>query len=74
MHEDELPLDASLVRRLIAEQFPRWQRLTVRRVEPSGTVNAIFRLGNDLSARLPRRDGPTTPGSKELEWLPRLAP
>jgi aminoglycoside phosphotransferase (APT) family kinase protein len=74
MHEDELPLDVALVRRLIAKQFPRWQGLTVRRVEPSGTVNAIFRLGDDLSARLPRRDGPTEPGSKELEWLPRLAP
>lgn len=74
MHEDELPLDASLVRRLIAEQFPAWQGLPVRRVEPSGTVNAIFRLGDDLSARLPRREGPTEAGSKELEWLPRLAP
>jgi hypothetical protein len=50
MHEDELPLDVALVGRLIVKQFPRWQRLTVRRVEPSGTVNAIFRLGNDLSA------------------------
>jgi aminoglycoside phosphotransferase (APT) family kinase protein len=74
MHEDELALDATLVRRLIAEQFPAWESLPVRRVEPSGTVNAIFRLGIDLSARLPRRDGPTEPASTELKWLPRLAP
>ena len=48
--------------------------LPLRRIEPSGTVNAIFRLGDELSVRLPRRDGPTEPGSRELEWLPRLAP
>jgi aminoglycoside phosphotransferase (APT) family kinase protein len=74
MHRDELELDVALVRRLLSEQFPEWADLPLRRVEPSGTVNAIFRLGDDLSVRLARRNGPTEPGSKELEWLPRLAP
>lgn len=37
-------------------------------------VNAIFRLGDELSLRLARRKVPTEPGGKELEWLPRLAP
>jgi aminoglycoside phosphotransferase (APT) family kinase protein len=48
--------------------------LPLRRVEPSGTVNAIFRLGDELAVRLPRRNGPTAHGSKELDWLPRLVP
>jgi aminoglycoside phosphotransferase (APT) family kinase protein len=74
MHLDEIEIDEALVRRLLAEQFPDWAGLPVRRVEPSGTVNAIFRLGDELSVRLPRRHGPTEPGSKELQWLPRLAP
>lgn len=74
MHADELELDEALVRRLIRRQFPAWADLHVRRVEPSGTDNAIFRLGGELSARLPRIDGPTSPGSAELDWLPRLAP
>jgi len=74
MHADELDLDEALVRRLLAEQFPGWAELPLRRVEPSGTVNAIFRLGDELSVRLPRREGPTRPGGKELDWLPRLAP
>ena len=74
MHEDELELDEAHVRRLLAEQFPEWSEMPVRRIEPSGTVNAIFRLGDDLCARLPRRRGPTEPGSNELEWLPKLAP
>src|SRR6478609_1740783 len=73
MHADELELDEALVRRLLAEQFPEWQELPLQRIEPSGTVNAIFRLGDDLSVRLPRREGPAEPGSVELEWLPKLA-
>lgn len=74
MHADELEIREVLVRRLLAEQFPQWAELPLNRIEPSGTVNAIFRLGDDLSVRLPRRRGPEAPGSKELEWLPRLAP
>lgn len=74
MHPGEHEIGETLVRRLIARQFPKWVDVPLRRVEPSGTVNAIFRLGSELAVRLPRIDGPTHPGSKELEWLPRLAP
>jgi aminoglycoside phosphotransferase (APT) family kinase protein len=74
MHADELEIDEALVQRLLAEQFPQWADLPLSRVEPAGTVNAIFRLGDELSLRLPRRKGPTEPGSKELDWLPTLAP
>lgn len=74
MHIDELEIDEALVRRLLREQFPEWVDLPLRRVEPSGTVNAIFRLGAELSVRLPRRQGPTELDRKELDWLPRLAP
>ena len=74
MHDDELEIDPGLVRRLVDDQFPAWSGLPLRRVEPSGTDNAIFRLGDELAVRLPRRDGPTERQSKELEWLPRLAP
>src|SRR5204863_5558193 len=74
MHVDELDIDEALVRRLLAEQFPGWARLPLHRVGPSGTDNAIFRLGEELAVRIPRRHGSTTPGSKELEWLPKLAP
>ena len=73
MHEDELEIDEALVRRLLAEQFAEWARRPLRRVRPDGTVNAIFRLGSELSVRLPRYSGPTEPGSAELDWLPKLA-
>lgn len=74
MHADELEIDAALVRRLVAGEFPQWADLPLRRIEPSGTDNAIFRLGEELAVRLPRHGGRTSPGSVELEWLPRLAP
>jgi aminoglycoside phosphotransferase (APT) family kinase protein len=74
MHVDELAIDEPLVRRLLAEQFPEWADRRLRRVEPAGTVNAIFRLGGDLAVRLARRKGPAEPGSTEIDWLPRLAP
>jgi aminoglycoside phosphotransferase (APT) family kinase protein len=74
MHANELEIDEALVRRLLVEQFPEWADLPLSRVEPAGTVNAIFRLGAALSLRLRRREGPTTPGGKEFDWLPKLAP
>lgn len=74
MHVDEIEIDEALVRRLLVAQFPEWADLPLRRVEPAGTVNVIFRLGNNYSIRLARRDGPTKPDSRELTWLPKLAP
>ena len=55
MHKDQLALDVGAVRRLVDEQFPRWRALPIRRVPAAGTVNAIFRLGEDLAARFPLR-------------------
>lgn len=75
MHEDEVEIDEALVRRLVAAQYPDWADLTLEALPLGGTDNAIFRLGDKLSVRLPRRPGGAT-GSfdKELAWLPRLAP
>ena len=72
MHTDELDVHEALVRRLIADQFPQWENRPLSRVRPEGTVNAIFRLGDRLSVRLARLEGPTEPGGREIEWLPRL--
>lgn len=74
MHADELEIDEPLVRRLLVEQFPDWGDLPLRRIEPGGTDHAIFRLGDELSVRLARVDGPTDPDGKEFVWLPKLAP
>jgi aminoglycoside phosphotransferase (APT) family kinase protein len=70
MHADELDLDETLVRALVVEQFPAWAELRVERIEPSGTDNAIFRLGDELAVRLARRAGPA---EEEFDWLSALA-
>jgi len=74
MHADELPIDAALVRRLVAAQFPEWAELPLEPVRYFGTDNAIYRLGDELSLRLPRREHNVLGLRKELHWLPRLAP
>ena len=60
MHADEVDIDVPLVRDLLA-QFPEWADLPIEPVWPSGTDNAIYRLGEDLSVRLPRRERTTVP-------------
>ncbi|MEU1319744.1 aminoglycoside phosphotransferase family protein [Streptomyces tibetensis] len=74
MHEDELDIDVSLVGRLIAGQFPRWAGLPLRRLESSGTENAMFRLGADKVVRLPRHPRAVEAIAHEWRWLPRLGP
>ena len=74
MHADEIDTDASLVRRLLAAQFPQWANLAIERVRSGGTDNAIYRLGDDLAVRLPRIERATAQADKEHLWLPRLAP
>jgi aminoglycoside phosphotransferase (APT) family kinase protein len=57
MHEGQLQVTAGIVAELIAEQFPEWSRLPITRVQPGGTVHAIFRVGDHLAARLPLQPG-----------------
>ncbi len=74
MHADELEIDASLVGRLLAAQFPQWAALPIRRVPAWGTDNALYRLGDDMVARMPRRERTVVTLEKERRWLPKLAP
>jgi aminoglycoside phosphotransferase (APT) family kinase protein len=74
MHDSEIDLDASLVTRLLAEQFPQWADLPVGPVRSAGTDNALYRIGKNLVARLPRILGATSQVAKEQQWLPKLAP
>ncbi|MGA6164466.1 aminoglycoside phosphotransferase family protein [Amycolatopsis magusensis] len=67
-------IDAALVRRLIAAQFPRWGGLPVTPVEVDGWDNRTYRLGDEMSVRLPTAEGYVPAVAKENEWLPRLAP
>jgi aminoglycoside phosphotransferase (APT) family kinase protein len=74
MHDDEVDVDATLVRRLVSSQFPEWADLAIERFDSAGTDNAIFRLGQDMAVRLPRIPSAAQKVEKEYRWLPMLAP
>ncbi len=74
MHEDELDIDAPMVRQLVAHQFPDLASLPIHEVRSTGTVNAVFRLGDELYARLPRKPAWSGDLDREGRWLPELAP
>jgi aminoglycoside phosphotransferase (APT) family kinase protein len=74
MHADEVDTDAELVRSLLAGQFPRWFGLPIHPVASYGTDHDIYRLGEQLAARLPRIGWATKQAAREAEWLPKLAP
>ncbi len=77
MHEHELSIDESLVRRLLTNQCPNWAHLPLNQIASSGTDNSLFRLGNDYVIRLPRVEW--SPGSvtksieKEFTWIPQVS-
>jgi aminoglycoside phosphotransferase (APT) family kinase protein len=73
MHEGEVPIDRRLVTRLIGEQFPHLAALPLRAARSIGTVNAIYRLGDELCVRLPRLQKWVGGLERELAWLPVLA-
>jgi aminoglycoside phosphotransferase (APT) family kinase protein len=74
MHDNEVDIDAGLVGRLVAEQFPHLADLPITEVRSTGTVNAIYRLGDRLCARLPRVAEWAPDLDREWRWLPELAP
>jgi len=74
MHEGEVAIDEELVGRLVAAQFPHLAHLPVTAVQSMGTVNAIYRLGDRLCARLPRVAAWAKSVEREVDWLPKIAP
>lgn len=74
MHAGEIPIDIALVNRLLAGQFPHLAELPVTVVRSEGTVNAIFRLGDEFCVRLPRLKEWADGLENEWTWLPKLAP
>lgn len=71
---DRTSIDVSLARRLIDSQFPHWSELPITEVELDGWDNRTFRLGAELSVRLPTGDWYAQQVEKEQRWLPVLAP
>ena len=71
VHADEI--DAVLVRRLIAAQFPEWAGLSITPALPQGWDTRTFRLGEQMTVRLPSAERYAAQVAKEHRWLPALA-
>ncbi|SRR6266542_3626093 len=69
-----IDINIALVRRLITTQFPQWAHLGISSVEPNGWDNRTFRLGQEMSVRLPSAERYSAQVEKEHLWLPRLTP
>ena len=74
LHDDEVPVDLALVRSLLIRQHPRFADLELRPAPEQGTDNVVFRLGDDLAVRLPRKSTAVPSLLVERRWLPKLAP
>ncbi|MFN3232631.1 MAG: aminoglycoside phosphotransferase family protein [Alphaproteobacteria bacterium] len=68
----EIVIDVALVRALLESQHPDLGDLPLKHVE-SGWDNDMFRLGDDLAVRLPRRAQAAPLIESEQIWLPRIA-
>ncbi|MDA9163339.1 aminoglycoside phosphotransferase family protein [Rickettsiaceae bacterium] len=68
-----MDITLSLVRKLIAEQFPKWINLPINPVEISGIDNRMFRLGDDMVIRLPSAQCYALQVLKEQKYLPQIA-
>ena len=67
MHDNQLDISPDVVQMLIDQQFPQWRSLPVRHVAATGTVNAIFRIGDLYVARFPLKAGDVDVVRRSLE-------
>ena len=68
----EVAIDAPLVRALLQEQHPDLGDLKLVDIG-EGWDNRLFRLGDDLAVRLPRRAASARLIEREQRWLPSLS-
>jgi aminoglycoside phosphotransferase (APT) family kinase protein len=68
----DIPIDEPLVRQLLREQHPDLETLELRLVA-NGWDNVIYRLGDELVVRLPRRLVAVPLVEHEQRWLPEIA-
>jgi aminoglycoside phosphotransferase (APT) family kinase protein len=73
LHRDQIDTSVDLVGRLLAEQFPSWAHLQVVRVQEIGTDHHLYRVGEDLVARLPIIGWAAAQARTDERWLPVLA-
>lgn len=68
-----MDIDALLVKKLIAKQFPEWNELLIKPVATHGWDNRTFHLGQEMVVRLPSNEDYAPQILKEFKWLPILS-
>ncbi|HEU5097552.1 MAG TPA: phosphotransferase [Roseiflexaceae bacterium] len=68
----EVEIDGAFIAGLLADQHPDLVHLPLREID-AGWDNAMFRLGDHLAVRLPRRAIAAPLIEHEQAWLPGLA-
>jgi aminoglycoside phosphotransferase (APT) family kinase protein len=73
MHPGQLDISTATVRGLVNEQFPAWRGLPVSEFPSQGTVNALFRIGQDYLARFPLQPAKAAEPDATLRLLEKEA-
>jgi aminoglycoside phosphotransferase (APT) family kinase protein len=72
MSEKTFDISLALVKKLIAQQFPEFANLTIQSVKIQGHDNRTFRLGPNMSIRMPTAKDYALKVPKEQVLLPQL--
>lgn len=73
LHDDQIPCDTRLVRRLLQAFCPQWAQLPLTPVASTGTDHHVYRLGEALCVRVPMRPSAAPQLAGEAQWLGRIA-
>lgn len=71
---DPFSISTPRLHAVLAAHNPGWADLPLHKIASGGTENDIYRLGDDLTLRVPRWPGYAKIIAKEARWLPTLAP
>ncbi|WP_181408869.1 phosphotransferase [Schumannella soli] len=72
MHADEVDIRLEDVRRALDAQHPRFRDLPLTTLAGGGTINRVFRLGDELVVRVPLIEWGAADAERESRILPRL--
>ena len=73
LHDEQIEITKEMVEILITEQFPEYKNLPISEFDSTGTVNSIFRLGDDYCIRLPILESYAASILRESKILPYLS-
>ncbi|GHV45553.1 acetyltransferase [Spirochaetia bacterium] len=73
LHGDQFDINVEIVKNLIKKQFPEFKELPIFEFDSIGTVNSIFRLGNEHYIRFPKTKQYEDSILKEYRILPYIS-